>query len=274
MFIVTMAAEGSTLSEEVRQYLDKKYHDASFPGSFSGPQKFYRAVKKDGQYKVGLKSIEQWLQGVDTYTVHRAARHNFPRSRVITNGIGDLYDIDLVFMRDLRRFNSGYQYILLAIDVFSRYAHAWPLRTKKPEEIIAALKKLFRKGYKPANLRSDNGREFTAKKVRDFLEENNVNLRTTKNYTVKANFAERLAKVYKKKLVKYMYSRQTYKWYDVLDKVTDSYNHSYHSSIKRAPADVNESNESALWKQQYLPPPQKIPPMVNRSLPLNLTNLL
>ena len=103
-----MGGEGGTLSRDVQQYLDSKYHDASFPGSFSGPLKFYRAIKQDGLYKLDLKTIKQWLQDIDTYTVHRWVRHNFPRSRVITSGINDLFDIDLVFMRDLKRYNKGY----------------------------------------------------------------------------------------------------------------------------------------------------------------------
>ena len=141
-----MAPGESTLSPELEQYLDSKYHDVTFPGSFAGPQKFYRAIKEDGQYKVDLKTLKQWLQGIDTYTVHRGVRHNFPRSRVITSGINDLQDIDLVFMRDLKRYNQGYQYLLLIIDVFSRYAYGFPLRTKKPEEIISALKEVFKTG--------------------------------------------------------------------------------------------------------------------------------
>ena len=51
-----------------------------------------------------------------------------------------------------------------------------------------------------------------------------------------------------------MYSRQNYKWYDILPEIIDGYNHSYHSSIKMRPADVTEKNESALWKRLYLPP--------------------
>ena len=249
-----MASKGTTLTPEQEQYLDSKYHDPDFPASFSAPEKFYRAIKQDGQYKIDLNTIKQWLQSVDTYTVHRGVRHNFPRSRVITSGINDLFDIDLVFMRDLKRYNKGYQYLLLAIDVFSRYAYAFPLKSKKPEEIISSLKQLFAQGAIPTSIRSDNGGEFTSFKVRKFLKENNVNLMTTKNYTIKANYVERLAKTIKKKLVKYMYSKQTYKWYDILPKIIEGYNHSYHSSIKMKPADVNENNESSLWKRQYLPP--------------------
>lgn len=181
----------SKLSPEVEQYLNNKYHDLKFTGSFAGPQKFFKAIQHDGKYKIDLKTIKDWLQSVETYTVHRGVRHNFKRSRVITNGINDLMDTDLVYMRDLKKYNKHYSYIILFIDVFSRFAYGYPLHTKKPEEIISALKKVFKKGAVPTHLRSDNGGEYNNRKVRDFLRKHNVNLMLTKNYTIKANYVER-----------------------------------------------------------------------------------
>ena len=249
-----MASEGDTLSPQVREYLSDRYHSLSFPASFSGAQKFYNAVKQEGLYNISLKSIKRWLQSVDTYTVHKDVRRKFPRSRVITNGINDLFDMDLVYMTDLKKYNRGYAYIFLIIDVFSHFAYGYPLRSKKPEEVIAALKKLFKTGNIPTNARSDFGGEFVSAKTRRFLKDHNVNFFTTKNYDVKSNYVERLAKTIKKRLSKYMYSKQTYKWVEALPKIIQGYNDSVHSSIKIAPSAVNEANEAALWRQQYLPP--------------------
>ena len=249
-----MASTDDTLTPKIKEYLNERYHSLSFPASFSGAQKFYEAIKREGIYNVSLKDIKRWLQSVETYTVHKDVRRKFPRSRVITNGIKDLYDMDLVHMADLKKYNDGYAYIFLIIDVFSRFAYAYPLRSKKPEEVIAALKKLFKAGNIPTNARSDFGGEFVSNKTRQFLKEHNVNFYTTRNYDVKANFVERLAKTIKKRLSKYMYSKQTNKWVEALPKIIQGYNNSVHSSIKIAPSAVNESNEAALWKQQYLPP--------------------
>ncbi len=40
----------------------------------------------------------------------------------------------------------------------------------------------------------------------------------------------------------------------VLNDFIDSYNHTYHRSIKRTPASVNEKNELDLWQQLYVEP--------------------
>ena len=42
--------------------------------------------------------------------------------------------------------------------------------------------------------------------------------------------------------------KQTHRWIDILDNVVHSYNHSYHRSIKMAPADVTEKDVNRLWK--------------------------
>ena len=51
-----------------------------------------------------------------------------------------------------------------------------------------------------------------------------------------------------------MHAHQTHVWYNVVSDVIRNYNNSWHSGIRTRPIDVNSTNESALWKQQYLPP--------------------
>lgn len=41
------------------------------PGSFTGPDKLYRLVKKEGKYKIGRMRIRQWLQDQDSYGLSR-----------------------------------------------------------------------------------------------------------------------------------------------------------------------------------------------------------
>ena len=38
---------------------------------------------------------------------------------------------------------------------------------------------------------------------------------------------------------------------DILPQIIDSYNHSYHRSIKNIPANVNDTNETSVWATQY-----------------------
>ena len=89
--------------------------------------------------------------------------------------------------------------------------------------------------------------------LKSFFKDQNINAFTTKNAEIKVNYAERAICTIKGKIQKYTYSNQTYKYIDALDSTVNAYNKSFHSSIKMVPQDVNETNESKLWKQMYLP---------------------
>ena len=254
LFLITsMAKNEDTLSSGVKKYLHNRYYNPSYPGAFSGPGTFFKTIKQEGLYKLSRKDIEEWLQSQDTFTVNRAVRHNFKRNRVIVSGIDDQWDADLIDLTSLAKYNGNSKYVLLLIDIFSRYVWTVKMKNKTSVAVNNALKQVLSQGLKPKYIRNDQGREFVAKAVQDFLKDNAISYFSTQNRT-KANYAERAIKTIKSKLFKYMYANQTYKYIDELESVTVAYNKRYHSSIKMAPSDVNKNNKSSLWKQQYLPP--------------------
>jgi hypothetical protein len=67
----------------------------------------------------------------------------------------------------------------------------------------------------------------------------------------KSCYAERCIKTLKSKLFRYLSRHQTHRWIDILDEITQSYNGSYHRSIKMAPRVVTKKDEARLWKLQY-----------------------
>ena len=60
---------------------------------------------------------------------------------------------------------------------------------------------------------------------------------------VKANYAERALKTIKGKIYKYFTYKQSYRYIDALQDITQAYNSSVHRSIKMAPAQVTMSNQ-------------------------------
>lgn len=63
--------------------------------------------------------------------LHRPARKNFKRRKVIIKGIGDLWQADLIEMIPYCKENKGVRYILVVIDCFSKYIWARELKSKK-----------------------------------------------------------------------------------------------------------------------------------------------
>ena len=121
--------------------------------------------------------------------------------------------------------------------------------------MVEALKLVFDEA-KPKIYRSDGGSENTNGLVGAYLEEENVKRVITRNET-KANYAERVIKTIKVKLTKYMYHKQTHRWIDALDDVTDAYNSSYHSAIRQTPKEALDADSVELWNVQYAPKPRK-----------------
>ncbi|XP_066602694.1 uncharacterized protein [Prorops nasuta] len=87
--------------------------------------------------------------------LHRSARKNFPRRRVIIKGYDDLWQADLVDMRAYTHQNKGNQYILVVIGTFSKYAWAEPIKNKTGNIVIKAFGKII-KSRKPKNVQTDD----------------------------------------------------------------------------------------------------------------------
>ena len=56
--------------------------------------------------------------------------NKFPRKKIIVNYIDEIHSCDLVDMVKYSRMNRGYKYIFTNIDVFSKYAWSFPIKSK------------------------------------------------------------------------------------------------------------------------------------------------
>lgn len=140
--------------------------------------------------------------------------------------------------------------MLTIIDILSRYAWAEPLKSKTPDEVVRALKRVFREGRQPTFLQTDQGTEFENKKVREFLRTRNITQFSVKS-PFKAAMVERLNRTLKARMWRYFTHHGTRKWVDILPTLLRAYNHSHHRILGRRPVDVTESNEMAVWQHIY-----------------------
>ena len=98
--------------------------------------------------------------------------------------------------------------------------------TKAVSDLLEEFKERF--GKYPNVAQFDEGKEFYNVGVRDLLTKNNI----------EAAIVERFNRTLKTSMWKYFYSTGTHTWIDVLDDLTDNYNHSKHRTIMMKPADV------------------------------------
>ena len=236
------------MSKESEKYLEKIYNDPSHPASYGGIGKLYREVKKEGKYKLSYTQIRNWLKSRDEYTLHKPIKKHFKRNKVMLYGVNDIYDIDLMSVENLAKYNNGINFLLVVIDDFSKYMSVVPLKNKTGLEIVRGLKIVFRGRSSFAHyIRSDNGTEFVNKKVSAFLKGKGIKKITTNNTEIKANFVERSIRTLRARLGRWMTKNQTRSYLKVLQDIVSAYNNTYHTSIKTTPASVNEQNEGKVW---------------------------
>ena len=229
----------------------QRYNDPSAPGSFQGPEKLFVSAKRDGANNLKRNDVNRFLQKENTYTLNRAVQRKFPRNRVVVAGFDSQWDMDLADLSLLYKENDGYKYFLLAIDIFSRYVWVRPVKTKYAKEIVKVITSIFAEGRKPRTIRTDGGKEFQNQTVKAFLSEQGVHIFSTYN-EVQANYAERAIKTIKSKLYRYLISRNTLRYIDVLQDLVKSYNNTVHSSLGRPPSKVTKQNESEVRLDQYM----------------------
>jgi transposase InsO family protein len=230
---------GSDLDAKLR----KIYYDPKNPASFSSVKKLAEAAG------VSTLAAEQWLKGEDTYTLHRQARRKFKRRRYIVNGIGHLFQCDLIDMHSTAADNNGNRFILTCIDCFTRRLWAVPVKGKTANSIIPALRTIF-SDLKPQQLSSDSGTEFTSRAVQDFLKENRVKFYTTVDQ-MKSAFVERANRSLRDRMTRFFSSRGKQRYIEALPDIVRSYNLSTHSATGRAPLDIKSKDVEAVWHHLY-----------------------
>jgi transposase InsO family protein len=107
--------------------------------------------------------------------LHKPARKNYPRRKMIMKAIDDLWQIDLVEMQKFSKINKGYKYILTIICVFSKFAWAVPVKRKTAVDVTAALRSVFKQGRVPKMIQSDRGKEFYNSHFSSLMKEYDIN---------------------------------------------------------------------------------------------------
>lgn len=121
------------------------------------------------KYKVG-----KWLQRKEHYNLQRPLRRNYRRNNVVSTGIDDQSDADLMDITKFKMETDSVQFVLLVIDSFSKYIWMRPLKDKKGPTTAQAFEDMLHKGRRPRKLRTDKGQEFRTKPFNNVLTNHNI----------------------------------------------------------------------------------------------------
>jgi hypothetical protein len=226
----------------------EKYLDPKNPGSFGGIERFYESAREDFPDKDAAKRL---LQQLDPYTINKETRRKFKRNRIIVINPRQQLQMDLADFRKYRNENNGVQYLLFAIDCFTKKASVQPLLTKGGTHVKEAIKTVFADLGVPQRVQVDKGSEFYNSVVKTYLKKNNITLFSSENDDVKCSMAERLIRTFKARIWRMFRYRMSTTYIDKLQDFVFSYNRSVHSSHGLKPINVNDENSLSVFNTLY-----------------------
>ena len=154
--------------------------------------------------------------------MHRPVRKRFPMNPYSVNNAMEVWECDLVDVQALAKYNDNYRYLLTVIDVFSKFLHIVPLRSKTGTLVPSVFRWIFKdpKYSKPIRrrpiwVRTDRVKEFFNRSFQDMLKKEGIQFQTCRDPNVKCAIGERSHRTLCGKLYKYFTYKNTHRYIDV-----------------------------------------------------------
>lgn len=185
--------------------------------------------------------MRAFLEGQESYTLHRNKRKHFPRNVTYANGVDACWQTDLADFSSIKEENDGFIFVLVVIDVFSKHAWTVPLQNKQAETVVEGFREIFsRTDRRCTTLISDKGKEYDNKKLKTFLKSHDISYFHTRNPETKCSIAERFIRTLRMWLQRVFTHTESDRYIDhVLEDVTYAYNIKYHRTIKMSPVEAS-----------------------------------
>ena len=227
------------------------YYNPKQPNSFSSPERLFLEARK---YRPNIKrkTVNAFLNRQKTYTTHKRVTKKLPKYRkTLTRRLDYIWQSDLIVQNAIYRQNSHYKYILVCIDVLSRYAWTRPLKNKTGLAVVQAFNSIIQQsGRKPVKIMTDRGGEYYNSHFQDFCARNGI-LHYSSYSKFKSAIAERFNRTILSKIYKYFTWKNTKRWVDKLQDFTDSYNATVHRAHGFRPDKINLRNQNRVWRKLY-----------------------
>ena len=204
----------------------------------------YSTIKSKKTLGLGNFTMEDLSEELNKPVINK-----FERKKIVINHIDEIHSCDLVDMIKYSRINRGYKYIFTNIDIFSKYAWSFPLKTKTIKDVKVCFQKFF-KQRKPSYIWSNQESAFFSKEMLKFFEDHNIKIYYTHS-NLKAVVIERFNRSLRESMMKAFVKNNNTVWYNILPELIKTYNNRYHHTIKMKPIDVNKTNEKHIKDTVY-----------------------
>lgn len=228
---------------------DKKALKESFydiKTGFISFEKLYQKVKEKG-IKLTRKEVKEFYDSQPIKQVLKPIIKQKKYSSVLAFGTRNIYQMDII-VYDRYEFKK-YKYMLVVIDIYSRYLQVRPMTNRRMDTIIKNYKSITDVMGIPEYLQSDN--EFNKKDFLNILEKDKTKFIFSQPDEIHKNaIVERVNRTIALMIQKVRIALKRYDWNKFVFDLVDNYNNTIHSSIKAKPHDVFFNKDFS--KQKYI----------------------
>jgi hypothetical protein len=234
--------------------LKKIYYDPK--QGLQSVEKIYNKVKHLGLKKSEVKNF------IESQTVNQVL--TIPKKKIVYNSYKanyerHIYQIDIM-VYDRYEYHN-YKYILVVIDIYSRYANARAMTNRQMKTIIKNYKSIINDMGSPYLLQADN--EFNKKEFKNVLDEDNTRYKFFEANEINKNaIVERFNGTLATLLQKIRLTTNRYDWYNYLADAIYNYNNTIHSTIKKTPDEIFNGGEFNEQEYEIVENPFKIGDLV------------
>ena len=222
------------------EQLQKVYTDAFYPSKARFTQKL-----KQLNIEATPKQIDNFLFKQAVNQVHKPAPHlKYNQRHITASGINQMWQIDLLDYSKYSTTNKNFNFILVAVDVFSRFAYAEPIKKKEAILTRDAFDKMITADNKPCCIYHDKGKEWLGD-FDEYCKKNDIVSFTNELHDHHAlGIIDRFSRTIKSMIEKYTTGSNTTKYIDKLPKIIEDYNQYEHDGIEGIkPEDVADNTK-------------------------------
>lgn len=196
-------------------------------------KELYELIKQDGK-KITHNQIKEFLKKQEINQVYEMDKKPEKFTSIVAEKIRSEYQMDIMIY-DRYEFNK-YKYILVVVDIYSRYANIKGMTNRETKTILDNVNIIFKEMGKPEILSCDN--EFNSFEFNKYCKMNNIQVNfSIANDIQKNSIVERLNRTIAG-YIKRLRSIGIYNWVKELPEITNLYNNKYHRTIRDTPFNI------------------------------------
>jgi hypothetical protein len=231
--------------------LKEIYYNIGEQGAYGSVSNILKAFKKRFPLRsISSAEVLNFLEKQISYSIHRKRFKRIARNPTYSPRVNYQWSADLVDLQNIKKYNDDYQYVLVVIDVLSRYLYTEKLTSKSGPAVLEGFKNIFIRAKKLPNvLNTDQGTEFIYGPLQKFLKSKGIHYFTSYGEE-KASQAERVIKTLKESFYRYFDFTLNRKWQDKLELFTKTYNANFNRAIKMSPNEAITYPNDILLSQK------------------------